>query len=102
ETDEEALDLIKRFLSYLPSHHNEAPPRAAVPIGSDDAAASIPGILPESRTRGYDVRRIVSAVLDRDSFFELKPKFGKPAVIGLGRLDGQTVGVVANNPMGKA
>jgi len=102
ETDEEALDLVKRFLAYLPSHHNEAPPRAPVPTGSDAAAATISAILPESRTRGYDVRRILSAVLDRDSFFELKPKFGKPAVIGLGRLDGKTVGVVANNPMGKA
>jgi acetyl-CoA carboxylase carboxyltransferase component len=102
ETDEEALDLVRRFLSYLPSHHNEAPPRRPVPAGSDEAGAAIGAILPQSRTRGYDVRRIVSGVLDRDSFFELKPRFGRPAVIGLGRLDGRTVGVVANNPIGKA
>ncbi|MCL4186500.1 MAG: hypothetical protein KJZ85_02740 [Rhodobacteraceae bacterium] len=102
ETDEEALDLLRRFLDYLPSHHNEPPPRRPVPEGSDAGADGIADLLPASRTRGYDVRRIIRAVLDRDSLLELKPRFGRPAVIGLGRLDGQTVGVIANNPMGKA
>lgn len=102
ETDEEALDLVRRFLDYLPSHHNEAPPRRPVPAGSDEAGARIPELLPESRTRGYDVRRILSCIVDRDSFFEIKPKFGRSAAVGLARLDGRTVGVVANNPMGKA
>lgn len=102
ETDEEALDLIRQFLSYLPSHQNEAPPRAQVPIGSDEGARKIPEILPESRRRVYDVRKIIRAIADKESFFEFKPSFGRTAVTGLARLDGGTVGVVANQPMGKA
>lgn len=102
DTDEEAIEQIRRFLSYLPSHNKEAPPRAPVPEGSDAAAAKLNEIVPENRRRVYDVRKVIKAVVDKDSFFELKPRFGKAAVIGLARLDGQSVGIVANNPMGKA
>ncbi len=102
ETDEEAVEQMRRFLSYLPSHNQEAPPRVAVPEGSGAAAAKLDEIVPENRRRVYDVRKVIKAVVDKDSFFELKPRFGKAAVIGLARLDGQSVGVVANNPMGKA
>ncbi len=102
DTDEEALAAIRRFLSYLPSHANEAPPRAPVPDGSDEAAASLGDVVPTSRKRGYDVRKVIERVADRDSFFELKPRFGRTAVTGLGRLGGRTVGFLASNPMGKA
>lgn len=102
ETDEAALDEIKRFLGYMPSHRNEVAPRASVPAGSDDQAERILDILPESRKRGYDVRRIAQCIVDRDSFFEFKPRFGRTAVTGLARLDGRTVGIIASNPMGKA
>lgn len=102
ETDEEALDLVRRFLSYLPSHSNEAPPRAAVPTGSDAQAARLSEIVPDSRRRVYEVRKVINAVVDADSFFEFKPRFGRTAVTGLARLDGRSVGIVANNPMGKA
>lgn len=101
ETDEEALDLIRRFLSYLPSHSNEAPPRATVPTGSDQSA-KLADIVPDSRRRVYEVRKVINAIVDVDSFFEFKPRFGRTAVTGLARLDGRSVGIVANNPMGKA
>lgn len=103
ETDEEALDLVRRFLSYLPSHNNETPPRAPSPeSASDDAAEKIRKILPESRRRVYDMRKMVDAIVDPETFFEMKPTFGRTAVTGLARLDGETVGVVANNPRFKA
>lgn len=102
DTDEEAIDLIRRFLSYLPSHSMEAPPRATVPAGSGDMAARLDEIVPANRRRVYDVRKVVQAIADKDSVFELKPRFGKTAVTALARLDGQSVGIVANNPMGKA
>jgi acetyl-CoA carboxylase carboxyltransferase component len=101
DTDEEALEAIKTFLAYLPSHHNEAPPERAVTAGSGDAAKGVLDVLPGSRTQVYDVRKIVRAVVDNDSFFELKARFGKVAVTGLARLDGKTVGIVANNPLFK-
>jgi acetyl-CoA carboxylase carboxyltransferase component len=102
ETDEEAIDAIRRFLSYLPSHNREAPPKAGVPAGSGEGASTLGEIVPENRRRVYDARKVVRAIVDRDSFFEPKPRFGSAAVIGLARLDGETVGIVANNPMVKA
>ena len=90
DTDEEALAAIKTFLSYLPSHHNEAPPERPVPPDSGEAMAGIARLLPEKRTQVYDVRTIVRAIVDTGSFFELKARFGKVAVTGLARLDGRT------------
>ncbi len=101
DSDEQALDAIKAFLSYLPSHHNETPPVRAVPAGSGADMRDILGLLPASRTQVYDVRKIVRAIVDADSFFELKARFGKVAVTGLARLDGRTVGIIANNPLFK-
>jgi acetyl-CoA carboxylase carboxyltransferase component len=101
ESDEQALDAIRTFLGYLPAHCNEAPPERPVPAGSGDEMRDVLGVLPSSRTQVYDVRKIVRAVVDRDSFFELKPRFGKVAVTGLARLAGRSVGIVANNPLVK-
>jgi len=101
DTDEQALDAIKTFLSYLPGHHNEAPPVKPVPAGSGDGCGDILKLLPESRTQVYDMRKILQVIADRDSSFELKARFGKAAVTTLARLGGRTVGLVANNPLYK-
>ncbi|HSJ29277.1 MAG TPA: carboxyl transferase domain-containing protein [Acidimicrobiia bacterium] len=101
DTDEEALDTIRSFLSYLPSHHAEPPPVADVPAGSGDAIASVLDLIPTSRTQVYDVRTVIEATCDAGSFFEIKPRFGRSAVVGLARLAGRTVGIVANNPLSK-
>lgn len=102
DSDEEALAEIRRFLSYMPAHHRELPPRGESPGNDDDRAARICDILPDSRKRGYDVRRIIDCLVDEGSFFEFKPRFGRTAVVGLSRIDGRVVGIVANNPMAKA
>ncbi len=102
DTDEEAIDEIRRFLAYMPSNNREAPPCAPVPAGSQDGQVRIPEILPTERRRGYDVRKIIKCLVDTDSFFEFKPRFGRTVVVGLARLDGRVVGIIANNPMGKA
>lgn len=101
DTDEQALDAIKRFLDYLPSHCMEAPPRRLAPAGSGDDMANIASLLPASRTQVYDVRRIARAIADRDSLFELKARFGKAMVTALARVDGRSVGIIANNPLVK-
>jgi acetyl-CoA carboxylase carboxyltransferase component len=101
ETDEEAMDAIKRFLDYLPSHHNAAPPVRPVPAGSGDGMRDVLDHLPVSRTQVYDVRKIIRTLVDKDSFFELKARFGKVGVTGLARLGGRTVGIIANNPLVK-
>jgi acetyl-CoA carboxylase carboxyltransferase component len=99
DTEPEVFQAIRRFLSYLPSHHNEPPPDAPVPAGSGADMAKVFSVLPESRTQVYDMRRIVLAVVDQGSLFELKPRFGKSALTGLARLGGRSVGIVANNPL---
>ncbi len=101
DTDEEAIDLVKRFLSFLPGNNTEPPPRVPAPPGSDERREEIPSILPVERTQGYDMRRLLSAIADRDSVFELKARFGRSVVTALARLDGRTIGIVANNPMFK-
>ena len=101
DTDEDALDAIKTFLSYLPANNAEPPPLADVPEGSDTAAEAILEVIPEERSRVYDVRKVAGLIVDRDSLFELKPRFGRAVVTALARLGGRTVGVIANNPLVK-
>jgi len=101
DTDEQALDAIKTFLSYLPANSSEAPPVAPVPAGSGERSTDILKLLPESRTQVYDMRKVLQCIIDQDSWFELKARFGKTSVTALARLGGKTVGVIANNPLFK-
>jgi acetyl-CoA carboxylase carboxyltransferase component len=99
DREEEVFDAIRRFLSYLPGHNQEAPPDAPVPAGSGADMGSVFSVLPQSRTQVYDMKRIIRAVVDKDTMFELKQRFGKSAVTALARLGGKSVGIVANNPL---
>jgi acetyl-CoA carboxylase carboxyltransferase component len=98
DTDAEAMAAIRRFLAYMPSHNREAPPVAPVPAGSGEGQERILDIVPEKRTQVYDMKKVIAVIFDRDSVFELKPRFGRPAIVALARLEGRVVGVIANNP----
>lgn len=99
DTDEQAVAAIRQFLSYLPSHNMEPPPAAPVPEGSGADMPHILDFIPESTNQVYDVRKVIRCIVDRDSMFEMKSRFGKAIVTALARLDGQSVGVIANNPL---
>jgi len=101
DTDEQAIDAVRRFLSYLPSHRNAEPPVVPVPPGSEDGSARLLEIVPESRSQVYDVHKVIDAIVDLGSQFEIKARFGRAVVTSLARLDGRTVGFIANNPMVK-
>jgi len=101
DTDEEALAAVRRFLGYLPSHQGQLPPVSAVPSGADDAAKTVLDVVPESRTKVYDMHDVIDSVIDAGSLFEMKPRFGKSIVTALARLGGESVGVLANNPLWK-
>ena len=101
ETDEEALDLMQRFLSYLPSNSALPAPREETAKGSEELSRRLLEIIPESPNQIYDVHDVIKAVMDRDSFFELKPLFARNATTGLARIDGRSVGIIANNPKHK-
>jgi acetyl-CoA carboxylase carboxyltransferase component len=98
DDDDHALALIRKYLSYLPSHNGERPPTAAVPRGSGREMDRILDLLPERRNRTYDMNSILSCIFDADSLFEIKPAFGRSVITSLGRLEGQVVGVIANQP----
>jgi acetyl-CoA carboxylase carboxyltransferase component len=99
DTDEQAIDAVKQFLSYLPSNNTEPPPERAVPEGSGKDIGSIPDLLPASTNQVYDVRKIIPLIVDRDSMFEMKARYGRAIVTALARLDGKSVGIIANNPL---
>lgn len=99
EDEPECFALIRSFLSYLPSHRDAPPPAAAVPEGSGAQMPHILDLLPEKRHRGYDMHRLLACIVDRESLFPLKPDFGRSVITALARIDGQVVGVVANQPM---
>lgn len=93
--DADAIDQARAWFSYFPQRWTEEPPHylatEPVRVFSDD-------LVPESETAGYDIHDVIDALVDADSFFEVKPLFAPELVCGLGRLDGRPVGIVANNP----
>jgi acetyl-CoA carboxylase carboxyltransferase component len=90
---------IRSFLSYLPTNVWEPAPRSDCddPAGREEEA--LLSLIPRSRRRAYKVRKVMEAVVDRGSFFELTPDFGRSQVTGLARLAGQPVGILANDCM---
>jgi len=99
ETERECIDMAKKYLSYLPSHAGQLPPRAEVLEGSGKDMPHILDLVPEKRNRAYDMKKIMKTLVDGGEIFELKAEFGRPCVTAFARLDGYSVGVVANNPM---
>ena len=93
------LARIKRFLSYMPQNVWEQPPMGARDDPPDRAAPELRGAIPDERMRPYDMRRILAAIFDAGSLFELRATYGKAIVTCLARIDGMPVGVVANDPM---
>ncbi|MEO8028422.1 MAG: carboxyl transferase domain-containing protein [Bryobacteraceae bacterium] len=98
ETEAEAFEQVKQFLSYLPSNVWQAPPRTEPRDDPARREEDLLSAIPRDRRRSYDVRKILRNVVDRDSFFEIGKLYGKPLVVGLARLNGYPVGVMANDP----
>lgn len=99
EDEQQVFDLMRRFLSYLPTNSAELPPVRPDP-GDDPERReeALLKIIPRNRRRVYDARKLVQHVVDRDSFFELTPMYGRPQITALARLNGRPVGVLANDP----
>ncbi|MEQ7126254.1 acyl-CoA carboxylase subunit beta [Actinopolymorpha sp. B11F2] len=93
--DAEAIDLAKAYFSYIPAHWRDRPPLYAASPPARDFTADL---VPEQDSIGYDMHEVLDALLDGDSFFEIKPLYAPELIVGFGCLEGQVVGVVANNP----
>ncbi len=98
DTEEEAFARARRFLSYLPSSVFELPP--TLPCTDDPARAeeSLMKAVPRSRRQVYKMRPIIEAVVDKGSFFEMASNFGRPMIVGLARIEGRAVFVLASDP----
>jgi acetyl-CoA carboxylase carboxyltransferase component len=96
--EDDALAQLRRFLSYLPGSVWEAPPRAPATDPADRREEELLSIVPRGRRTTYKMRRILDAVFDRDSVFELGAAFGRPVITSLARLGGLPVGVLASDP----
>ena len=97
DSEEEAVDLIKRFLSYLPSNCWELPPVADYEEPQPDPG--IADLVPTRRQRAYDMHRVIARLVDGGGMLELKPRFGRELITALARIGGRSVGVIASNPM---
>jgi propionyl-CoA carboxylase beta chain len=99
ENDVEALLMMRRFFNYLPLNNRQKPPVLATSDPAERVEASLDTLVPDSPNKPYDIKELVHKVVDDGEFFELQPDYAKNIVIGLARMQGSTVGIVANQPM---
>ncbi|MED4530626.1 acyl-CoA carboxylase subunit beta [Metabacillus fastidiosus] len=97
KTEEEVLSQVRKLLSYLPQNNEEKAPCVA-PDHSDDYRADLTELIPFDTVRPYDVRIVITEIVDKDSFFEVQEGFAKNIVIGFARIKGEVVGLVCNQP----
>lgn len=97
DTEEEAFACARRFLSYLPSSVYELPPTLPCTDNPERTEDALMSAVPRNRKQVYKIRPIVEQVVDKGSFFEVAKNFGKPIIVGLARLEGRAVMVLASD-----
>lgn len=97
ETEEDAIEMLRTFFRYLPSNAEDTPP--VVHSGDGDRRIDVTDIVPANLRRPYDVRAVIAALFDLHTFMEYRSFYGKALITGFARLDGQVIGIVANQPM---
>ena len=98
EDEEHAFELIRSFLGYLPGNVWEMAPRSEPTDDRERRNEELLSVVPRDPRKPFDPRRIVSHVVDRGSFFEIAPLYGRSRVTGLARVDGYPVGILGNDP----
>ena len=97
EDEDDALNQIKIFLSYLPNNYLELPPKKETKDKRNRIENELLTIIPKERRKTYDVRKLLSLILDLNSFFEYGKHYGSSLITGLATLDGQPVAILAND-----
>lgn len=99
-SEEEVLEEVRRLISYLPQNNREKPPykkpEQAIPL--EERIDEMLDVVPVDGTKVYDVRKVINLIVDDGDFMEVQPMFAKNIVVGFGRINGETVGMIANNP----
>jgi propionyl-CoA carboxylase beta chain len=99
DNDVEALLMVRRFFNYLPLNNRERPPHRETTDRADRIERSLDTLVPANPNTPYDIKELIAKVVDDGEFFELQPDNAKNIVIGLARIDGNPVGIVANQPL---
>lgn len=99
ENDVEALAQVRRFFDFLPLNSKEKPPVRPSYDFADRAEMSLDTLVPKNPNKPYDMKELIEKVVDEGDFFEIQPNFAGNIITGFGRMEGQTVGIVANQPM---
>jgi len=102
ESDQECIEIIKKLLGYLPSNNEERPPVVASTDDPERVDDTLEEMVPADFKKSYDMRRVILRVVDKEDFYEILPRFATNIIIGFARLNGNTVGIVANQPRVKA
>jgi len=97
EDEEDALNQIKQFLSYLPDNYLQLPPKNKITDKKERIENDLVSIIPKDRRKTYNMRKVLSLILDLDSFFEYGKQYGSSLITGLARLNGDPVAVIAND-----
>ena len=99
ETDIDALEQLRRFMDFLPASNLEYPPVIPTDDPPNRQEPSLDSLVPENPNEPYDVKELIVKLVDESDFFEIQPDYAKNIIIGYGRMEGSTVGIVANQPM---
>ncbi len=97
--DMEALLYLRRFIDFLPANNTEQPPHRPTPDAHDRIEMSLDTLIPDNANKPYDMKELITKVVDEGDFFELQPNYAGNILIGFARMEGSTVGIVANQPM---
>jgi len=98
EDDVEAINMMKRYLSYLPSSAYEYPPDVVPDDDPNRMDESLLTVIPDNEAIPYDMKKVINVIVDKGSFFEIKPEFAKMMITGFARMNGHVIGIVANQP----
>ncbi|MCP5425235.1 MAG: acyl-CoA carboxylase subunit beta [Gammaproteobacteria bacterium] len=99
DNDIQALLAVRRFMNFLPANNREQPPVRPTPDPADRKEPSLDTLVPPNPNQPYDMKELLFKIMDDHEFVELKPDYAKNIIIGMGRMNGSTVGVVANQPL---
>ncbi len=97
--DVDALLFLRRFMDFLPANNTEKPPVRETPDAASRVEMSLDTLIPDNPNKPYDMMELIRKVVDEGDFFELQPQYAGNILIGLARMEGSTVGIVANQPM---
>ena len=98
ENEIEVLQNIRKLLSYIPLNNMDSSPKLNYKNISSDKSFELDTLIPENSNKPYDMHKVINIIFDKDSFFEVHANFAKNIIIGFARLDGNSVGIIANQP----